>query len=206
MSHTPSGGPILQHERYPDAYHDSYSRTTFGVWLYLLTDFVMFGALFATYGVLMHSTFGGPTGRLIFNIPYAHAETLILLTSSFTVGLGAASAHRRNKKMTLLFFAITFLLGVIFTGMQIDEFIRFAKQGAGWQRSAFLSGYFTLVGTHAVHMVFILLFLIILVAPVTWEGITPVSIRRLTCLKMFWQFLNIVWVFIFSFVYLMGVY
>src|SRR5579883_3110292 len=101
-------GQAMQHEKYPDTHHDNYSKTTFGIWLYLLTDFVMFGALFAAYGVLMHSTFGGPSGRTLFNIPYAHYETLILLTSSFTVGLAGASAHRRNAKRTIIFFAITF--------------------------------------------------------------------------------------------------
>lgn len=199
-------GQAIQHEKYPDAFHDAYSRTTFGFWLYLLSDFILFGTLFATYAVLHNSTYGGPSSRELFNIPFSHYQTLILLVCSLTAGLAGASAHRRDTKRTIIFFVVTFVLGLVFVGMQLDEFIRFVNAGHGWQKSAFLSAYFTVVGTHMIHMVFALLWVIIFVFPLFYQGITPVSIRRLTCLKMFWQFLNIIWIFIFSFVYLMGVY
>jgi cytochrome o ubiquinol oxidase subunit 3 len=196
---------MMQHETFPDPHRDLYSRTTFGFWLYLLTDFVLFGTLFATYAVLAHSTFGGPCIRDIYNLPYTLAPALILLTSSLTIGLGTAMAHRKDKKWTYALFGITFLLGLLFTGLEFYDLVRLVKLGHTWDKSAFLSVYFTLVGTHGVHMIFALIWVIVLIVPVMFEGITHVSLRRLTCLKMFWQFLNIIWTFIFSFVYLLGV-
>jgi len=193
------------HEVYPDPHRDLYSRTTFGFWVYLLTDFVLFGTLFATYAVLAKSTFGGPCVRDIYDLPYTLAPVLILLVSSLTIGLGTAMAHRKNKRWTIILFLLTFLLGILFTGMELSDLIQLVKEGHSWKKSAFLSAYFTLVGTHGVHMIFALLWVIVLILPVIREGITHVSLRRLTCLKMFWQFLNIIWVFIFSFVYLLGV-
>ncbi|MBI2811726.1 MAG: cytochrome c oxidase subunit 3 [Candidatus Melainabacteria bacterium] len=193
-----------QHEKYPDPYHDAYSRSVFGFWVYLLTDFILFGSLFATYAVLHNNTFGGPPASELFHLHYALAETFVLLTCSFVVGLAGAAAHRRDKKLTISLFAATFVLGIIFMGMEISEMSRLIESGNSWQRSAFLSSYFTLVGTHGVHILFGLLWIPILLFPVLREGLTAVSIRRLTCLRMFWQFLNIVWIFIFSFVYLMG--
>ncbi len=192
------------HESYPDTHHDTYSRTIFGFWLYLMSDFILFGALFATYFVLKNSTFGGPSSRDLFHLPYTYAQTLILLLSTFTVGLAGTSAHRRHKNWTLVYFGITFILGILFLGMQIAEFSRYLNYGHSWKNSAFLSGYFTLVSTHTIHVIFGLLWMPVLLYPVCREGISYVSIRRLTCLRMFWQFLNIVWVFIFSFVYLLG--
>jgi cytochrome o ubiquinol oxidase subunit III len=195
---------ILSHESYPDPHHGVYSRTVFGFWIYVLSDFILFGALFATYAVLHNNTFGGPSARDLFHLPFTFTQTLILLISSFTIGLAGASAHRKNKNWTLTLFAVTFLLGIVFMGMELAHFARLVHEGNGWQRSAFLSAYFTLVGTHTIHMLFATLWVIVLTVPVWREGLTPVSVRRLTCLKMFWQFLNVVWVFIFSFVYLIG--
>jgi cytochrome o ubiquinol oxidase subunit 3 len=195
----------VSHEHFPDPHRDLYSRTTFGFWIYLLTDFVLFGTLFATYAVLCRSTFGGPSAKDLFQLPFTLMPALVLLISSLTVGLGAATAHRKEKNRTMALFAITFLLGIIFVGMELSGLVRLVNSGNGWQMSAFLSAYFTLIGTHAIHMLFALLWIIILLLPVGFEGITSVSLRRLTCLKMFWQFLNIIWVFIFSFVYLLGV-
>lgn len=189
---------------HPDTHHDLYSRTIFGFWLYLMSDFILFGALFATYAVLSASTFGGPTARALFNLPYTFVQTLVLLLSTLTIGLGGAAAHRRNKNLTLALFGVSFVLGCVFLGMQLGEFSLYIQQGNSWMRSAFLSAYFTLVGTHTVHIVLGLFWMLVLLYPVIREGILPSSIRRLTCLRMFWQFLNIVWVFIFSFVYLLG--
>ncbi len=191
-------------EKSPDPYHDAYSRTVFGFWLYLMSDFVLFGALFATYAVLSQSTFGWSSGRELFQTPFNLTQTLILLFTSFTAGLGGTSAHRKHTNYTILYFGITFVLGAIFIGMELYEFSRLIGMGSTWDRSAFLSAYFTVVGTHAVHIIFALIWIPVLLIPVIREGITPVSIRRLTCLRMFWQFLNIIWVFIFSIVYLLG--
>lgn len=193
------------HEVYPDPHHHPYGRTVFGFWLFLMSDFVLFGALFAAYVVLMRSTFGGPTPKELFDPSYTLFQTLILLTCSLTAGLAGASVHRKHKFWTIFLYGLTFLFGAIFLGMQLGEFSRFVQAGHGWDQSAFLSMYFTVVGTHALHVAFGLLWTIVLLLPVWREGITHVSVRRLTCLRMFWQFLNVVWVFIFSFVYLMGV-
>jgi cytochrome o ubiquinol oxidase subunit III len=193
------------HETYPDPHHNPYSRTVFGFWLYLMSDFILFGALFAAYAVLRNATFGGPTGKELFQPTFTLVQTLILLTCSLTVGLAGASAHRKHKFWTIALFGLTFLLGTVFIGMELTEFSRLLNAGHGWDKSAFLSMYFTIIGTHAVHVMFGLLWILILLVPVWQEGISHVSIRRLTCLKMFWQFLNIIWIFIFSFVYLMEV-
>lgn len=190
---------------YPDAYHDHYSRSVFGFWMYILSDFILFGTLFATYAVLHENTFGGPGAKDLFHLPFTLVQTLILLTSSFTVGLAGAAAHRNHKNLTLALFGLTFLLGIAFMGMEYAEMSRLVSAGHSWKTSAFLSAYFSLVGTHGVHVLFGILWIVVLLYPVWRSGITPVDIRRLTCLRMFWQFLNIVWVFIFSLVYLMGV-
>jgi len=195
---------MMTHENYPDPHHDTYSRTIFGFWVYLMSDFILFGALFATYIVLQDSTFAGPTAHDLFHLPFTFFQTLVLLFSTLTAGLAGAAAHRKDKNKTLLLFSITFLLGLLFFGMQLHEFSQFLAAGHSWQKSAFLSAYFTLVGTHTLHILFGLLWIPVLLLPVYREGVSHVSIRRLTCMRMFWQFLNIVWVFIFSFVYLLG--
>lgn len=193
-----------QHESFPDPHHGIHSRTVFGFWIYLLTDFILFAALFATYAVLKDNTFGGLTGRDLFILPYTLVQSLLMLLCSFTSGMGCAYAYRENKKGTLLFFGITALLGMAFLGMELGEFSRLIQDGHGWQRSAFLSSFFSLIGTHGVHIFFAILWTFVLLPPVFKQGITDAVLRRLTCLKMFWQFLNIVWVFIFTLVYLLG--
>lgn len=195
----------INHPRYPDTHHSAYSKTIFGFWIYLLTDFVMFATFFACYVVLYKNTYGGPSAAQILNLPFALTQTFLLLACSFTSGLGGAAAHRRNKAQTLGFFAITFVFGLLFMALEYLEFSRILQSGNGWDKSAFLSSFFTLVGMHGLHMVFALLWIPVLLIPVILNEITPESIKRLTCLRMFWQFLNIVWIFIFTIVYLMGV-
>lgn len=193
-----------QDEIFPDTHHDIYSKTVFGFWIYLLTDFVLFAALFATYAVLQGNTFGGPSGHELFHLPIILTQTLILLTSGFISGIAGVCAHRKNKTWTILFFALTALLGIIFLGMKFLEFNRLIIGGNDWTKSAFLSIFFTLVGTHAIHVVFAILWTLVLIPLVFFQGITNVVLRRMTCLKMFWQFLNIIWIFIFTLVYLLG--
>jgi len=188
-----------------ETHHDVYSKTIFGFLVYLLTDFMMFATLFATFGVLRHSTYGGPSARDLFHLPFTLTQTLILLVSSLTVGLGGAFAHRQQKNKTLILFGITFLLGIVFIGMEFSEYGQLIRQGASWKRSAFLSAYFTLLGTHAIHVFLGLLWMIVLIIPVFLSGLTEASVRRLSCLRMFWQFLNVVWIFIFAIVYVIGV-
>ncbi len=190
-------------ESYPDNYHDAYSKTTFGFWLYLVTDFVLFGSLFAVYIVLQKKTFGGPSASDLFHLPFNLFQSVILLVCSFTSGIAGGYAHRREKSKTIIFFMITFLLGLCFLSTEFMEFARVIKNGNDWKQSAFLSSYFTLIGTHAVHVIFALLWTLVLILPTLRFGITLTGLRRLTCLRMFWQFINIVWVFIFTIVYLM---
>ncbi len=180
------------------------SKTIFGFWTYLMTDCILFGTLFATYIVLHKNTYGGPSAKELFSLPFVLTETLILLTSSFTCTLSKLAAYRNNKNGVIGWFAVTFLLGVAFVGMELFEFNNLVHDGNSWQRSAFLSSFFTLVATHGLHISTGLLWMIILIIPVFRHGLTPVTLRRLTCLRMFWHFLDIVWIFIFTIVYLMG--
>lgn len=192
-------------ETYPDPHHDVYSKTVLGFWIYLLTDFVLFGVLIATFAVLRNSFFGGPHPSALFHLPYNLIQTLLLLTASFMVGLAGAYAHQGEKKKTLFFFLLTFLFGLAFVLMEHFEFARLIASGNSWTRSGYMSAYFTLLGTHYIHMFFALLWIIVLMIPVIREGIDPTGVKRITCLRMFWQFLNIIWIFIFTIVYLLGV-
>ncbi len=187
-----------------DHHTQNLSKTLLGFWVYLMTDCILFATLFATYAVLYTKTFGGPSGADIFSLPFVLAETLILLTSSFTCGLALLGAEDTRKGKTLFWFGITFLLGVAFLALEIKEFTHLINEGNSFERSAFLSAFFTLVGTHGLHIATGLIWMIILLVPVAKEGITPTSFRRLTCLKLFWHFLDVVWIFIFTLVYLMG--
>ena len=184
--------------------HDNelYSKTLFGFWVYLLSDLVLFGSLFATYAVLKTGTYGGPTAENLFHIPCALIQTLLLLTASFTSSLGKIFTHKGSKKGALTLYTLTFLLGLAFLLMGFAEWNDLVSQGASWKRSAFLSGFFTLIGTHMLHMIVALLWILVLFIPVCKDGLTSTNVRRLSCLTLFWQFLNIVWIFIFSIVYL----
>jgi cytochrome o ubiquinol oxidase subunit III len=191
-------------EHYPDAHHDPYSKTIFGFWVYLLTDFMLFATYFAAYVVLQKSTFGGPAAREILSLPHALIQTLLLLTCGLTSGCAGIFAHRKDKKNTLFFFTVTFVLGAFFLSLQIDEYTNLVTQGYTWKKSAFLTSYFNLLALHSIHVVFALLWIIVFIIPLWKKGITDTSLRRLTCLKMFWHFLTIVWIFIFTIVYLAG--
>jgi cytochrome o ubiquinol oxidase subunit 3 len=184
--------------------HDSNEKTIFGFWVYLMTDLLMFAALFATYAVLRSNTFGGPAQRDIFNGLLVLAETIILLTSSFTTGLGMLALARQDKNKVVMWFGTTFILGLSFLVLEISEFWHLIVEGNSFQRSAFLSSFFTLVGTHGLHIVFGLVWMIILLIRVNSRGLTPGNIRKLTSLSLFWHFLDIVWIFIFTIVYLLG--
>lgn len=181
------------------------SKALLGFWIYIMTDCVLFASLFATYAVLHTNTFGGEPGGSLFDLRSVLAETLILLTSSFTCGLAMLAAHRRDKKQVLMWFVITFLLGAAFLGIELSEFSRFASEGNSWRRSGFLSGFFTLVGTHGIHITVGLAWMAAMMVKVAKTGLGRSNIRRLTMLSYFWHFLDIVWIFIFTIVYLLGV-
>ena len=181
-----------------------FNKVTFGFWVYLMTDCVLFASLFSIYAVLQGNTFGGPSGADIFNLPFVLTETLILLTSSFTCGMVLLAARKNNKNGVIGSLAATFVFGAIFLGMEISEFSHLVHMGNSWQRNGFLSAYFTLVGTHGLHILVGLLWIIALKFYVYKRGLTTDMIRKLTTFSLYWHFLDIVWVFIFTIVYLMG--
>lgn len=180
-------------------------KTLFGFWLYIMTDCVLFASLFATYAVLHQNTAGGVGGMELFRMPTVLAETLILLTSSFTAGLAMLAVHKRLKVQTMVWLLITFGLGVAFLAIELTEFRQLALEGNGWSRSAFLSAFFTLVGTHGAHITVGLLWMAALLVKLWQRGFTRPTVRRLAMLSYFWHFLDVVWIFIFTIVYLMGV-
>lgn len=193
------------HPHYPDTHHDTYSKTLFGFWLYLLTDFVLFATVLAVYFVLRNSTFGGPGAADLLPLSFSGTQSIFLLLSAFTSGLANVAAHRKNKKSTAILYALTFLFGLVFLMMSFSGFIYLINQGNGWERSAFLSAYFTLLGTHALHVLFALLWTVVFI-PLIWiRGFTHFTLQRLACLRLFWQFINMIWVGIFTMIYLMGV-
>jgi cytochrome o ubiquinol oxidase subunit 3 len=180
------------------------NKTTFGFWVYIMTDCVLFASLFAVYAVLHNGTFGGPSGHQLFDLPYVLGETLILLTSSFTCGLAMLSAEKRDKQKVLFWFTITFLLGASFLGLELHEFRHLVLAGDSWRRSGFLSSYFVLVGTHGLHITVGLLWMAVMMVRTFKQDLSESTIRRLTLLSLFWHFLDIIWIFIFTIVYLFG--
>jgi cytochrome o ubiquinol oxidase subunit 3 len=179
-------------------------KTVFGFWVYLMTDCVLFASLFATYAVLHGNTFGGPSGHELFKLPYVLTETMVLLTSSFTCGLAMIAAQKRDKQQVLLWLAVTFLLGLTFLGLELSEFRSMVLEGNSWRRSGFLSSYFTLVGTHGLHITFGLIWMAVAGWFTLKKGLTHGIMKRLTLLSLFWHFLDVVWIFIFTIVYLFG--
>ncbi|MBB3226553.1 cytochrome o ubiquinol oxidase subunit 3 [Luteibacter sp. Sphag1AF] len=185
--------------------HHPENGTLLGFWLYLMSDCLIFATLFAVYGVLGRSYAGGPSGADLFELPLVAVNTAMLLLSSITYGFAVLEMQRNRKSQTLLWLAITGLFGAAFLGIELWEFSHLIHEGAGPGRSAFLSSFFTLVGTHGLHVTFGIIWLITLMVQVGKKGLIHENRRRLMCLSMFWHFLDVVWVGVFSFVYLMGV-
>lgn len=177
-------------------------RTLFGFWVYLMTDLLMFAVLFACYAVLRNNTAGGESGRELFVLPLALAGTIILLTSSFTCGVAMINARQGKKNQTLLWLGITFILGVAFLALELKEFAEFIHEGHTMQSNAFLSAFFVLVGTHGLHILSGLLWMAIIMIYTVKRGITSTILRKLSMFSLFWHFLDIVWIFIFTVVYL----
>jgi len=199
-----SGHAKANHLSHHEALREDDSKATFGFWVYIMTDCVLFAGLFATYAVLHNNTFGGPSGRYLFSLPFVLTETLLLLTSSFTCGLAMLAAYRKNKALVVFLFGVTFLLGLAFLTMELTEFRHLAAEGNSWRRSGFLSSFFTLVGTHGLHITTGLLWMVVMITKVLRSGLTSANIRKLTLLSLFWHFLDIIWIFIFTIVYLLG--
>lgn len=189
----------------PDHHHDAGENTIFGFWLYLMTDCLLFASVFATYAVLFMNTAGGVSGRDIFELGYVAIETAALLFSSITNGFAMIGAHRQNKSATLGWLLVTFALGAVFIGMEVNEFHHLIAEGNGPSRSAFLSSFFALVGMHGLHVTAGLIWMAVMMIEVVKRGLGKPTITRLSCLSLFWHFLDIVWVCVFTVVYLMGV-
>jgi len=185
-------------------HEDTGSKVVFGFWLYLMSDCILFAILFAVFAVLHKNTFGGPGAGDLASLQFILTETLLLLASSFTCGLAMLARYHGHKNLLLLFLAITFALGVGFLGMELKEFIHLVHEGNSWQRSGFLSAFYTLVGTHGLHVFIGLIWMVVMMVQVSIRGITADVSTRLTCLALFWHFLDIVWIFVFSIVYLVG--
>ncbi len=200
VPHTPHDGDA--HSGH--AHHDTSGTTLFGFWLYLMTDCVLFASVFATYAVVFMNTAGGPSGHDIFELDYVLIETFALLFSSITYGFAMISAHQQKQTATLLWLVVTFALGAVFIGMEVNEFHHLIEEGFGPQRSAFLSGFFTLVGMHGMHVTAGLIWMAVLMLEVLKKGLSQRTVTRIGCLSLFWHFLDVVWICVFTVVYLMG--
>ncbi|MDB5851117.1 MAG: cytochrome o ubiquinol oxidase subunit [Rhodoferax sp.] len=178
--------------------------TLLGFWLYLMSDCLIFAVLFAVHAVLGRSYAAGPSGADLFDLKLVAVNTSMLLFSSITYGFAMLEMQRNRVKGTLVWLAITGLFGAAFIGLELYEFAHLIHEGAVPQRSAFLSSFFTLVGTHGLHVTFGIIWLITLMVQVSRGGLIAENRRRLKCLSMFWHFLDVVWIGVFTFVYLMG--
>jgi len=190
---------IVRGEHHPE------NGTLLGFWLYLMSDCLVFACLFATYGVLGRSYAGAPGGAELFDLPVVAVNTSLLLISSITYGFAMLEMQRGRAKAVLVWLAITGLFGAGFIGLELTEFHHLILEGYGPQRSAFLSSFFALVGTHGLHVTFGIVWMVTLMVQVARYGLIEANRRRLMCLSMFWHFLDVVWIGVFTFVYLMGV-
>jgi cytochrome o ubiquinol oxidase subunit 3 len=184
--------------------HAGGSSTLLGFWIYLMSDCLLFAALFATYGVLGGSYAGGPAPKDVFELPLVAVNTSMLLLSSITYGFAMLATYQGRIVATQGWLVVTALFGLTFVGIELYEFAHLIHDGAGPQRSAFLSAFFTLVGTHGLHVTVGLIWMATLMLQVGQRGLIPENVRRLACLSMFWHFLDVIWIGVFTFVYLGG--
>ncbi|RDK09976.1 cytochrome o ubiquinol oxidase subunit III [Cupriavidus lacunae] len=205
---TPTLSPTLHHPGHEAAHdaahhhHEAGSHTPLGFWLYLMSDCLIFAVLFATFGVLSGNTAGGPVGRQLFELPFVFAETMVLLLSSYTFGLAMLSQGADAAPRMIRWLTVTFALGALFIAMEVYEFAHLLHEGAGPGVSAYLSAFFTLVGTHGLHVTSGLLWLAVMIHQIRHFGLDDIVRRRLACLSLFWHFLDLVWICVFTFVYL----
>ena len=187
------------------AHHpDTNAMDVFGFWIYILSDCVLFATLFATFAVLHNNTYGGLSLKALISLPYVFGETMALLASSFTYGLAMLALYRGRKSQVISWLIVTFIFGFSFVFMEVTEFVRLYLDGHGWQTNAAMSSFFTLVGTHGFHVSMGLLWMLVMIVQLIRNPLDIVMSRRLTYLGLFWHFLDIVWIFVFTIVYLMG--
>lgn len=186
-------------------HHDAGATTVFGFWVYIMSDCVLFATLFAVFAVLGTSYAGGPAGQELFDLSFVLIETFVLLASSFTIGLATLAMHRGDKAKTQQWLLLTVILGALFVALEIYEFHHLVGIGATWQTSAFLSAYFTLVGTHGLHVTSGVIWGLVLLIQIGKKGLVATNVTRLSCLSLFWHFLHIIWICVFTIVYLTGV-
>ncbi|MGX9416541.1 cytochrome o ubiquinol oxidase subunit III [Vibrio sp. RC27] len=186
-------------------HHDYAGDTLFGFWIYILSDCLLFGTLFATFAVFSNSFAGQVDPQTLFNLPFVMAETALLLASSFTFGIAMLKANAEDMRGLVKWLLITFALGFAFLVMELYEFYHFSHEGATFHSSAYWSSFYTLVGTHGLHVLAGLVWMLVLFAHFKRDGFTTENKTRLACLSLFWHFLDVIWICVFSVVYLMGV-
>lgn len=196
-----TNNPAQQHAAH---HHDSDSTDVFGFWLYIMTDCILFSCLFATYFVLNNAHAVGPHLKSFIDLPYVLVETFFLLASNFTYCLAMFAVNKKNVKLSVIWLALTFILGAGFVTMEVKEFAHLAHEGYAWHTSGGASAFFTLVGTHGFHVSMGLLWILIMMIQLPLLKLNPVTTKRMVYLGLFWNFLDIVWIFLFTFVYLMG--
>ncbi|MDR9837292.1 cytochrome o ubiquinol oxidase subunit III [Herbaspirillum huttiense] len=202
IHHTADATPS---SRYFVRHHHPENGTLLGFWIYLMSDCLIFACLFACYAVLGRNYAGGPTGAELFDLPLVALNTALLLLSSITYGFAMLAMQAKKQQNTIIWLTITGLLGAGFIYFELYEFLHLIHEGAGPARSGFLTSFFALVGTHGLHVSFGIIWLIVLLFQINKHGLTEANGRRLMCLSMFWHFLDVVWIGVFTFVYLMGV-
>ncbi|MBW9331998.1 cytochrome o ubiquinol oxidase subunit III [Herbaspirillum sp. RU 5E] len=202
INHTADATPS---SRYFVRHHHPENGTLLGFWIYLMSDCLIFACLFACYAVLGRNYAGGPTGAELFDLPLVALNTALLLLSSITYGFAMLAMQAKKQQNTIIWLIITGLLGAGFIYFELYEFLHLIHEGAGPSRSGFLTSFFALVGTHGLHVTFGIIWLVVLLFQINKHGLTEANGRRLMCLSMFWHFLDVVWIGVFTFVYLMGV-
>ncbi len=199
---TQHGQLAVGHHDHAHEHHDDGNKTVVGFWMYLMGDCLIFAVLFATFGVLLNGTADGPSGKELFKLGFVLSETVVLLLSSFTFGLAMLGMQAGKRNQVVGWLAMTGVLGAVFIGMELYEFAELIHEGATPDVSAYLSAYFTLVATHGLHVTFGLLWLAIMIHQVLKFGLDGIVRRRLACLSLFWHFLDLIWICVFTFVYL----
>ena len=188
-----------------DGHGHAEGGTMIGFWIYLMSDCLIFASLFACYAVYGHAYAAGPSPADLFKIDTVALNTALLLFSSITFGFSMLTMEKNKLPLTIMWMLVTSAFGIGFVYLELHEFADLIREGAGPQRSAFLSSFFTLVGTHGLHVSVGILWMFVLMAQLVWKGMGPENKRRMMCLSMFWHFLDVVWIGVFSFVYLVSV-